>query len=113
MKIKIIIFLLFVIGQGCLASPRLEKLTFFSGYLRDQVTVGQEVSIRLLDDVLLYTGFESYLNSFESTYFSPSMIDYKLGLTLKQLGWERSCIHALDQESDDVLPIRDRFYVVW
>ena len=113
MKLKIVIFLWFVIGQVIMASPRVEQLTFYSGYLNDQITVGQELSVRFAKNLLIYTGFESYLDSFEMTYFSPSMIDYKLGLSYKQLGWEHSCIHALDKISDDILPIRDRFYVVW
>tara|TARA_B100000427_G_scaffold328516_1_gene341799 strand:- start:594 stop:935 length:342 start_codon:yes stop_codon:yes gene_type:complete len=113
MKLKIIIFLLFVIGQGLFASPRIEQLTFYSGYLNNQVTVGQELSVLLFDNLLLYTGFESYLASYETTYFSPSMIDYKIGLFYDQVGWEHSCLHSLDKTSDNTLPIRDRFYVVW
>tara|TARA_B100000427_G_scaffold59703_1_gene46977 strand:- start:587 stop:928 length:342 start_codon:yes stop_codon:yes gene_type:complete len=113
MNLKVVVIILLLIGQGLMASPRVEQLTFYSGYLNNQITVGQELSVLLMSDLLVYTGFESYLNSFEMTYFSPSLIDYKLGFMFKQFGWEHSCIHSLDKISDVTLPIRDRFYVVW
>ena len=113
MKCLFLIIYIVCLGSGVFASPKIDRVEFYSGLLKNQVTVGQFLSLSVTPGFMVYTGFESYLQSFEGTYFSPSMIDYMLGIKFKNFGWEHACLHVLDKNREKNLPIRDRFYMEW
>ena len=113
MKCLFLIIYVVCLGSGVFASPKIDRVEFYSGLLKNQVTVGQFLSLSVTPGFVVYTGFESYLQSFEGTYFSPSMIDYMLGIKLENFGWEHACLHVLDKNREKNLPIRDRFYMEW
>ena len=71
MKYLFLIIYIVCLGLGVFASPKIERVDFYSGLLKNQVTVGQFLSLSVTPGFMVYTGFESYLQSFEGTYFSP------------------------------------------
>ena len=103
----------FILSVSTVATPQLQSLRLYSGVQDNGISVGQSLSVSLFDSLVLYTDFESYLQSFEGSYFSPSLLDYKLGIALGQFAWEHSCVHQLDNQASAVLPIRDRFSWSW
>ena len=113
MRLKNIIIILLCLTHYCFATIHVQNYSLSSGMIHDIITVGQDVEILILNKITLYTGFESYMKKFNTTYFSPSIIDYRLGIKIEHLGWEHSCMHSLDSISSSQLPIRDRFYLTW
>ncbi|RAP31375.1 hypothetical protein DID76_02950 [Candidatus Marinamargulisbacteria bacterium SCGC AG-414-C22] len=86
---------------------------YYIGQGLDKVKVGQELAIKITNSLWLKTDFESYLKSFNGTFFSPEKINFGLGIEYKQWGWIHYCMHDLDQSSDFKYPIRNKFYVQW
>ena len=113
MHVLKIAFCLIIVSVFSYAVPKVQSLFFYTGTGDKQIFVGQSLVVKLREHLSLSTEFESYLQSFEGTYFSPSLLDYKIGVSGKYVGWEHSCVHALDKQNSLQLPIRDRFFVRW
>ena len=86
---------------------------YYSGKRFELVTVGQRFNVHFTDNFRFNTDFESFMNKFAGTFFSPGKIYYGTGFEYKNFGWMHYCLRDLDKSSGVLYPIRNKFYIQW
>ena len=59
---------------------------YYSGKRFGLTTVGQRFNFHITKDIRINTDFESMMNKFAGTFFSPGMIYYGTGIEYKNFG---------------------------
>ena len=108
--ILIIILTLFTY-LNCQASVILNN-TFYTSKRFGLNTVGQEFSITF-KDFKISTDFESFMEKYNGTFFTPSYIYYGTGIEYKNIGIMHYCLHDLDRKTSSSYPIRNKIYFQW
>ena len=111
-KKQLLSILLLALTTICQANTTINS-EFYTGKRLGVVTVGQKISLTIGKDITIQTDFESFLESFNTTYFSPGKIYYGTGIQYKQLGIMHYCLHSIDQAQTNTFPIRNKIYFQW
>ena len=86
---------------------------FYSNYRTDTITVGQRFLWFGSKNLEFFTDFESYLEQFNQSSFTPSKINYGIGFRYKHFSWEHHCLHDIDRKSGLYYPVKNKFSWSW